>query len=488
MPHTDESSARYEGYWWLPHTPEDRLPGYFAISSDGKSSLRLLGGFLSQHAATDGSEAPTAFGSDTFEAIHGITVDQQVITLVDLVRTQANSNLFDQKITSQSYEPARVLVGLHLENSAEKVFTSATFMLENFHAWAGVWEASYTLDVNDNSYRTATVNQKPATSVPISAGMTLVVTNRVGLFSTDLTASVAKTSCTTATHMTVESAEPLRHNGFDEVVNALADLITFATGEPCAITEYTITHQTPERRRRPVLDDERRIRTEEYDRSVVATVHAPWSTTPRPPGTPTKKTHKYLFTGTDVAIDACITSWFELRTRARRGVDMLLSLTYADRTFLQTEMLILAAAAEALHRSIAPETLRMLPADFTRIMNTATKNLGPDEKQILDNAIHNEPTYRERLIDLAAIPSPPAVDALIPDVGKWAKDLTRVRNGLAHSMASYLAKPEDLNDMFVLRQQTQLLLQLVVMTKLELPEDKQSELVRREGHYVAASD
>ncbi|WP_338890524.1 HEPN domain-containing protein [Rhodococcus sovatensis] len=485
MPHNDRNSARFEGYWWLPRTPEDRIPGYLTISSEGKASLRLLGGFVSQHAATDGGEASKASGDDAFGAIYGITVDGEVITLVDPICTHTNSHLFDEKVRSQSYEPARVLVGLHLEHAHEKVFTSATFMLENFHAWAGLWEVSYTLNVGDNSYRTATVHQKPVTTVPISDGMRLVVTNRLGLFSTDLTTSAAETACTTATYMTVESDEPLRHNGFDEAINAVADLVTFATGEPSAITEYTITHQTPERRRRPILDDERRIRTEEYDRTVVATVRAPWSTTSRAPGTPTKETHKYLFTGTDVAIDDCITRWFELRTTARRGIDMLLSLTYGDRTFLQTEVLILAAAAEALHRSIAPVTLRMLPADFARIMTTAMKNLEPDEKQILQNAIHNEPTYRERLIDLAAIPSAPAVDALVPDVENWARDLTRIRNGLAHSMASYLAKPEDLDQMFALRQQTQLLLQLVVMAELQLSEDRQNEVVRRAGHYIA---
>lgn len=449
------------------------------MSTAGKAKLRLIGGFSSQHAAMHHGSVSKADGHNDFDLIHGRTVEHNEVSLVNVIQTQANSRMFIDEIRAQTLEPARVLLGIHLDNLHDRAFTSATFMIENFHAWAGTaGEVSYPLDDDDFSYRTATIREQPEARASIGDGLTLVVTNRLGLFSTRLSRSGAETACRTSTLLQIESSDPLEHNGFDEAIMSLADLVTFATGEPSAVTEYAITHQTPERRRRPVLDDDRRIRAEEYDRTVVATVRAPWSTTPGDDGTPPRAPREYLFTYADLAIVECIPRWFDLRSRARRAIDMVLSLTYGKKTFLQTEVLILATAAEALHRAIAPDTLRMQPADFERMMATAMKDLDRTDREIIQNAIHNEPSYRERLIDLARVPSAPAVSTLIPDVAKWAKEVAQIRNGLAHSMASYLARPEDLHRMFALRQQTQLLLQLVILAELQLPEEQQNHIVR----------
>lgn len=482
VPYDEVDSAEYEGHWWLPATPEDRVSGYLTISAAGKAKLRLIGGFSSQHAAMHHGMVSKVNGHNDFALVHGRTTKHNEVTLVDAIQTQASSRMFFDKISAQSLEPARVLFGIHLANPHDRTFTSATFMIENFHAWAGTaGEVSYPLDDDDFSYRTATVREQPESRVSIGDGLTLVVTNRLGLFSTRLSRSAAETACRTWTQLQIESSDPLEHNGFDEAIMSLADLVTFATGEPSAVTEYAITHQTPELRRRPVFEDELGIRSDEYDHTVSAAVRTQWLTTPGDDGTPPRDPHEYLFTHADLAIVECIPRWFDLRSRARRAIDMVLSLTYGKQTYLQTEVLILATAAEALHRAIAPDTLRMQPADFERMMATAMKGLDPTDREIIQNAIHNEPSYRERLIDLARVPSAPAVSTLVPDVAKWAKEVAQIRNGLAHSMASYLAKPEDLHHMVTLRQQTQLLLQLVILAELKLPEEQQKYIVRHAG-------
>jgi hypothetical protein len=504
---TDAPPAHiYEGWWWVPDgvLAQDRstdagdeeadgdndsgpkFPGTLTISDNGRARLRLVGGFdLRVRTEMDNGVAYSG-EHRTLPVVIGADVDGKLITLVDVIETQSRYGLFHDSVRAQSLEPARVIVGVHVTDLVAPDFVAATFALENFHAWAGIsGEVQHTFTPGDHSYRTVTVNQDPPLII-IAGELTFTVTNSIGDFDTKMTRVGAEISLPTRTFLRVETAEPRPYDGFDDAVTALADLVTFATGESTAITGYSIIHKTPERRRRPRFTDDRTLVREEYEQAVSASVHARWTTSPKSANAPRVRENEYLFTGFDLAIVECIPRWFTLRARAQRAIDMLLSLTYGETTFLQTEALIVAASAEAMHRALVdPNMLLMLPANFERIMDTALRNLEPEDQVMFERAVHNEPSYRHRLIDLATMPSPRAVAGLIPDIESWAGRVTTIRNGLAHSLLKYVSKHEDLDEMIELKRQTQTLLQLIVMRELGLANEVQDRVVQNAGYALA---
>ena len=53
-------------------------------------------------------------------------------------------------------------------------------------------------------------------------------------------------------------------------------------------------------------------------------------------------------------------------------------------------------------------------------------------KKWLQGRLYNQPTLKERLIDLASIPDPDIMNRLLPNPKKWAKNAALARNGIAH--------------------------------------------------------
>jgi hypothetical protein len=160
------------------------------------------------------------------------------------------------------------------------------------------------------------------------------------------------------------------------------------------------------------------------------------------------------------------------RERAKSGLDMLLSLTYGSNAFLQSDLLIVAIGSETMHRDMFPDCLAMLPKDFDPIINTAVEGLEPQDAERIRRSIRNEPSYPDRLRDLADIPSQEAVQIAIPDIAQWVKDLTAARNGLAHGLRKTTM---DIQRMYDVMKRTRVLLELVVMAEIGVSAEQQRD-------------
>lgn len=61
-------------------------------------------------------------------------------------------------------------------------------------------------------------------------------------------------------------------------------------------------------------------------------------------------------------------AWMTLRQDAHNALDILLSLTYGQNAFLQSDLLVVALGAETLHRDLYPGCLATYPAEFGAMM------------------------------------------------------------------------------------------------------------------------
>lgn len=239
----------------------------------------------------------------------------------------------------------------------------------------------------------------------------------------------------TSVLLTLESDVPLSHNGFDAALNDWLDLLTFATGEPCAVLSFALV--SPD--------------GGPGGNSRLATVRTRWIAQPREPAD-RAGIEDFLFSAHDVAVEDCYQQWVKLRER-RRGIDMLLTRTYAPDSYVETNVLVLAACTETLHRDLE----EALPAkSYTN-----------------DKGASRGPYYRERALHLTEIPDAKAVDyALGEDPGTWATAIKENRNGFTHGLPKV---ESDLIELYRLEKRTQLLLQLVLMSMLKVPAERQQD-------------
>jgi hypothetical protein len=459
---TEAEEDVYEGEWWIATEPEQAKPGTLTVNRDGSAKLRLLGGFDTRVRREIPNGYTYSGANRPIDVILGRTEQGHEVTLIDLVASSSRISWGDQ-ILSQTLRPERVIIGVHLPDLSAPVFNKARISIENLQQWASIGDAEHSIPENRSSH-TVTVNQHPPISFEAN-GCKFTLHHRIGLFGWRRTRVGIDMVNDTRVFIEVENEAGVPHDGFDDIVFGLVDLITFAGRAPVAPTSYSIVHQDSDIISLPrwitAVTNERQ--DVERRRERIGHIRARWTTAPNA-DIYEGSAKEYLFSGSDLAIDSCIPKWLVLRSKIRRGLDMLLSLTYGASTFLQTEVLVLAVSAEAMHRVLWDGALLMIPAEFERIMQTALRGLEEDDQDLFRRAIHNEPTYFHRLCDLAEIPDTHAVARVIPDVIKWARQLTNVRNGLAHALSN---RHEDLDELFALFTQTRQLLELVVIASLD---------------------
>ncbi|MCV7016974.1 HEPN domain-containing protein [Mycolicibacterium aichiense] len=173
--------------------------------------------------------------------------------------------------------------------------------------------------------------------------------------------------------------------------------------------------------------------------------------------------------------DEMFSRWLPLRRKIDVAGNMIFGLLNREPAFVQTQLLTIAVAAEALSRGLRPGALPMTPRDFERLLAEALKTLDPGDRERFEGLVRNEPTYRDRLLDLASIPSQVAVDLVLPDREGWANSLRNVRNGLAHGLARDIGELEELHQLFL---RTKYLLYLVIMAEMGLSGSVQERCIR----------
>jgi ApeA N-terminal domain 1 len=364
-----------------------------------------------------------------------------------------------------------VLRRVHLERADQAVFTSVRVRIENLSVWSALTTYSRKEQCPD-----------PAAHVPIHpavefdhAGLAhhfghLVAEN----FDFELTRGGVDVVCPTSVVLEISAKEPVALAAFDSAIFSWVDLLTFVTGEACGLISVRLVHKDPliYRRLIPVIRDDgsKTMSHEDYETERVIDMRARWSSTPKVGADTEINPLGFTISSGERSLEDWYRHWMSFRGRAKRGLHMLLSLTYGSNAFLQSDLLVVALGAETMHRGLFPDCLAMLPKDFDPIIETAVQGLEAGDAERIRRAIRNEPSYPDRLRDLAALPHQQAVQIAVPDIAQWSKDLAAVRNGLAHGLRKSIT---DLQLMYDLTKRMRVLLELVAMAELGVSDEVQ---------------
>jgi hypothetical protein len=393
------------------------------------------------------------------------------MTLIDSQMARQSGGFGPDQVEIQDLTTSAALAGVHLSGTDEPIFHAAQIRLENLAAWAGLRGVEHEFN-EDGGESTAKITRPPAQEVETPDGVVRVST-KPGVFNFEELRDSVLIKGTVRTVLSIERHEKTTYTGFDRLTKALMDLLTLASGEPSGVIAEQLFYSGETTF--PRHDEVRMLtRTAEVIREPFYRGDA---------DAPSQDNRRFLFTCRDKSFAESVSRWLPLRARAVNACNVLFGLRYAPPVLTEIRLLTVAVAAEALHRALYPNTIPMLPENFERIREQALRSVKEEaDRAWVNSKLRNEPSYRERMLDLASKPSPEAVDFIIPDREIWARNLGNSRNGLAHS-----AKGVDSLGMYEQEKVTEQLLYLVLMTELGLPADVQLRAVQGNSYmsYLA---
>lgn len=120
----------------------------------------------------------------------------------------------------------------------------------------------------------------------------------------------------------------------------------------------------------------------------------------------------YLFTLADAEWHELIPRWMRLHGQCRLPISLLTGLFYSPGGYSETRLLTTAAAAEGLHRELHDKA-PYPEAKFTDLRRRIKDAIDRTDTPFVFDRLHNQMTFRERLLDLLTIPDQDAVQLLI---------------------------------------------------------------------------
>ncbi len=117
--------------------------------------------------------------------------------------------------------------------------------------------------------------------------------------------------------------------------------------------------------------------------------------------------------------------------------------------------------------------------EYRKLKDKILAALSDEPKHLVDfvkTGLRNNPTYNERMLELASIPDDGAVNALLGDREQWARALKKARNDLAHANERS-SESDEISQAFLLMEVTYALLCLVLMSELGVSQEVQRRAV-----------
>ncbi len=456
----------WRGSWSIAVEPETVRQGVLHRDEEDRFRLELVGGFDIEvrEPLPDGRGWAVKSESRTVEMIHG-TAEGHLFTV--LVPQAIHTTGFIENITAQSWSSNRVLKGIHLARLDEPVFTRAHLQLNYLLQWSNRTTLSLIIPMQDGKQGgELEVHRQPeivmtAQHEQMQCGLRI----RSHEFNVERRPAAGTTTIQTTEWAVLDIDPPsaLPYDAFDTINRDLQDLLTFCAYVPAASQDQSLMYNA----------SAAHLGHTEFPNEVKVMGRQIYCGTPPVPETPF---HNYLFTLDALDFSELIPRWLGLKEKARLGCNILFGLRYISEGYVGNRLLGIATAAESIHRALRPTKTPLTPQQFKTLKQKLRDAImdDPDDnvRAFVNNGLHNNPTYRERLLDLADIPQSAVVDKLLTDRERWAMMLKRSRNDLAHANERSTANA-DTSAAFWLLEITYALLHLVLMAELGLDGEAQ---------------
>ena len=411
-----DKKREWSGYWWFPGAPDDRLPGVLSYTPEEGLVLLLVGGFAQtaiQSVSLDHADVVDL--ERDWSRLHGIAANRP-LTLLSCYPTRTFSYMFGEPDT-QLVDVEAVLDGIHLEDATQSAFDGANMSIENLTYWGEHSGIEAALKVEDSRYQGSKITATPQDAWVVSTDLhTFKIRHQQTspTFTYERARVVARVIGSAV--LEISSTTPATAEGLRNLCQSLADLISLATHSASALLWTTLV-PTP-----AMIDDGSRSEISYYFRQ----------SGPQPNGDASVGVRTRLFGSGDIPFEVVLPRWLETERRLRPAINQILGLRKVEGLYIETQLLQAVSAAEALHGALGYEP-PIPPDEFAELKQMAVNAVpAPRQLWLKTLLIRNDPSLKQKLLDLVQRPDSQAMSVLVPDPSQWASMTVKARNELAH--------------------------------------------------------
>jgi len=368
-------SEKFEkaGYFWLPTTPDEKLPGTIRISDSGEAELEILGIFGGQIKAFD--------RESKIERINGVIEGGKLVTLDKCFYT--NKSFSSGGISKSLAYVHFVFVGVQYEDDEDITFSSFKVAVEGLDEWLSIsgikvehdWEA-----------KSASINFKPPDEIPIK------LTEDINLIFTfawtyPSLGNVTEAKISQKAYIKFIANKLLPLQDFTSLSFKLNNFLCFAIDQTVSI--ISATAYSYELKQKIKGDKEYEVPIDIYYPSL-----------PFSQNLPKVEWHTMLFRYPNIAesLQGALIKWLETYDRIEPAFNLYFASKTGAHKYIDGKFLSLAQGLETFHRRTSDETV-MPDTEFKDIVAALIDACPKIRKKWLKGKLKysNEPALRTRL-------------------------------------------------------------------------------------------
>jgi ApeA N-terminal domain 1 len=412
-----QDSFSHDGFWWLPHRPEERVSGTLRFSASEGASLRLVGSFGGIEAFNLGKEERVT--------VHGVNEKGKRITLLDAFVKSRSINW--PGIMIEQYRVYQVCIGYHLETEDDAIFDKSFIRFDGLEEWLAVEPFKESWEFEPNKL-----------NLSVEAGQSEDIA-KVGDYTVGKSSSMSTEKSTRTEHaikvqsfLYCETGEPLPIREHFQIATRLQELASLCTGHFLPLTHLSLRLHDPERNGRPSA----------FVEIVAQMKHSVAGSRP--------KNEHPLFSILELlsANDRAVENWFKQYETLSPAINLFFAVTGEEDMYTSVRFLLAVQALEVFHRRTTKGAL-MSKTEFgklrTRLVDAIPSDVSPDMIEKLKGLYNfaNEPSLMQRLETILAVVNDDFGES-VPGFGeRFARKVVNTRNYNTHFTASLEAKALD---------------------------------------------
>ena len=366
------------GDFWLPSTPDERIPGQLTIVASGKIALELYGAFGGNDKALDAFNGKSHLGR-----ILGQSSGGQYLTLDNCFYLQPGFGFLG---TAKSLIFCHfAYIGIALEEGEQLQISKYQFSVEGLDEWLSI----YGIEVKfDTDLKRLSVNCERPESLRFRLPMGLELSinfswNAIGI------GKVSKSTITQKAYITLSSDEAQSFNCFTSLSSKICKFLCFAMDSTLAIDsgEAYIEATTP-------LHDE----SENIGPIYIYYRSMPFVDEPKK-----IEYFNFLFSYNTIKerFEETIKGWFESYEILSPALNLYFSSQFGEHKYIDSRFLSLAQALETFHRRTSDKK-QMPEGEFQSLKNILLESCPQENLEWLEERLRyaNEMNLRTRLKEL----------------------------------------------------------------------------------------
>ena len=366
------------GYFWLPSTPDHKVPGTLTIADGGDIELEVISDL--------DLDVKKYFGQLSFPYIYGAVEDLGSVTIESCFYLQRRSTYGVTLIARSRLRGSRVLAGNHFADDELEGFNGLRFGIEGLDEWLDT--TGFTITYQDD-FRAASIEYAPPEllSIALPDGFTL---SFVFSYTLPEIPAIREASIKQSVFIQLSHEEEQAIEAFTTIAHRLTLLLGFAMNETVALHSLALSGQ-------------RWLKENDSDKSQALSFPLFYPSRPYSAALPTLDRFNFLFRFRDVneQIGSLLGRWLSGYDAISPSLSLYFSMCNDNHPYLAGQFLSLAQGLETYSRQTT--TMSRFPQqEFDRVVQGLLDACEPPYRAWLSERLShgNEPSLRNRLKEL----------------------------------------------------------------------------------------